>query len=114
MSYSHAVNTSREIMVNQRPITLCQAADYSQGRFLAAILSDLYKWHGDEQLYLSENRTKIGGKTVYLPGMQQRNLASKIVVPENLLDWNGFHVVVRKWHRKLGKVSFPKIFFSTC
>ena len=48
----------------------------SVGRFLLGILTDLHKWHTDEQTYVLENRTKIGGKYVQLPGLQ-RALSNK-------------------------------------
>ncbi|CDO68724.1 hypothetical protein BN946_scf184652.g51 [Trametes cinnabarina] len=75
------------------------------GRFLLGILTDLWKWFQDEQLFLHENRTKSGGNTVFLPGLQQRwPLRPKAVVAqEELIKWEDFKQVVRKWHRKLNK-----------
>lgn len=74
-----------------------------KGRFLLGVLSDLAKWHTDEQLYIQDNRTKIGGKTVYHPGLQ-RSWVNKTVSSENLLKWVAFQQIHRKWHRKLAKV----------
>ncbi|KAG1756059.1 transcription factor/nuclear export subunit protein 2-domain-containing protein [Suillus lakei] len=75
------------------------------GRFLLGILTDLWKWAQDEQLFLMENRTKVGGKTVLLPGFQHR-WSSKdhgSIVSDDLLSWTGFKQILRKWHRKLGR-----------
>ena len=81
----------------------------SLGRFLLGILTDISKWFQDEQLFLQENRTKSGGNTVFLPGLQLRwPLTPKpVIAQEDLITWADFKQVVRKWHRKLGKVSFP-------
>lgn len=70
------------------------------------ILTDLWKWAQDEQLFLTENRTKVGGKTILLPGFQHR-WSSKdhaSIVAEDLLSWTGFKRILRKWHGKLGWV----------
>ncbi|KAG2755797.1 hypothetical protein P692DRAFT_20853707 [Suillus brevipes Sb2] len=75
------------------------------GRFLLGILTDLWKWAQDEQLFLMENRTKVGGKTILLPGFQHR-WSSKdhgSIVSDDLLSWTGFKQILRKWHRKLGR-----------
>ncbi|KAG1857214.1 transcription factor/nuclear export subunit protein 2-domain-containing protein [Suillus tomentosus] len=75
------------------------------GRFLLGILTDLWKWAQDEQLFFIENRTKVGGKTILLPGFQHR-WSSKdhaSIVPDDLLSWTGFKQILRKWHRKLGR-----------
>ncbi|KAG0699864.1 transcription factor/nuclear export subunit protein 2-domain-containing protein [Suillus ampliporus] len=75
------------------------------GRFLLGILTDLWKWAQDEQLFLMENRTKVGGKTILLPGFQHK-WSSKdhaSIVADDLLSWTGFKQILRKWHRKLGK-----------
>ncbi|KAG2148090.1 transcription factor/nuclear export subunit protein 2-domain-containing protein [Suillus clintonianus] len=75
------------------------------GRFLLGILTDLWKWAQDEQLFLMENRTKVGGKTILLPGFQHR-WSSKdhgSIVADDLLSWTGFKQILRKWHRKLGR-----------
>jgi THO complex subunit 2 len=76
----------------------------SSGRFLADILSDLLKWYKDEALYLSDNRSKVGGKSVYHPGMQ-RTWTNKPVTLDSLLSWADFQKILRKWHKKLLKVS---------
>ncbi|KAG9317173.1 transcription factor/nuclear export subunit protein 2-domain-containing protein [Chiua virens] len=75
------------------------------GRFLLGVLMDLWKWAQDEQLFIHENRTKIGGRTVLLPGFQPRwtNKDQMNLVPEDLLPWSGFKQILRKWHRKLGR-----------
>jgi len=81
----------------------------SVGRFLLGILNDLYKWFSDEALYEQDNRTKIGGKVHYLPGFQQLWSQKSPVEKTSLLAWNNFQQVLRKWHRKLFKVS-PFVF----
>jgi THO complex subunit 2 len=77
----------------------------SVGRFLLGILTDLYKWFSDETLYEQDNRTKIGGKIHYLPGFQQSWSPKFPVEKAFLLTWQNFQQVLRKWHRKLFKVS---------
>ncbi|KAL4082005.1 transcription factor/nuclear export subunit protein 2-domain-containing protein [Scleroderma yunnanense] len=75
------------------------------GRFLLGILADLWKWAQDEQLFHQDNRMKIGGKTVLLPGFQPRwtNKDHGDIRPDDLLNWAGFKQILRKWHRKLGR-----------
>ncbi|KAI0722891.1 transcription factor/nuclear export subunit protein 2-domain-containing protein [Earliella scabrosa] len=80
------------------------------GRFLLGILTDISKWYKDEHLYMQENRTKFGGNTVWLPGMQLRFSATRgTVAQEDLISWNDYKQVVRKWHRKLGKCLVESI-----
>ena len=74
------------------------------GRFLLGVLMDLSKWFTDEQLFLQDNRTKSGGKPVYLPGFQRRWGSKTVIALEDLLTWQEFRSVVRKWHRKLANV----------
>ncbi|KAF9224309.1 hypothetical protein BS17DRAFT_779623 [Gyrodon lividus] len=75
------------------------------GRFLLGVLTDLWKWAQDEQLFAQDNRTKIGGKTVLLPGFQPRwtNKDHTNISPDDLLSWSSFKQILRKWHRKLGR-----------
>ena len=75
------------------------------GRFLATILSDLYKWYQNEDLYLQENRTKVGGKAVWLPGFQRSYAEKGPVEPSSVLAWAQFQQVLRKWHRRVSKVG---------
>ena len=75
-----------------------------QGRFLLGILRDILAWHVDEAAYIQDTRTKVAGKTVLLPGLQ-KGFSTKVVVATNVLKWSEFQQVVRKWHRKLAKVS---------
>lgn len=77
----------------------------SVGRFLLGILTDLYKWFSDEALYEQDNRSKVGGKVHYLPGFQQSWSPKLPVEKTSLLPWRNFQLVLRKWHRKLFKVS---------
>ncbi|KAL0580932.1 THO2 plays a role in transcriptional elongation [Marasmius crinis-equi] len=69
------------------------------GRFLLGLLTDLLKWHKDEQTYIQDNRSKVGGKTVLHPGMQAKYQLP--MPPENQLKWREFRNVLRKWHKKL-------------
>ncbi|KAI0776038.1 transcription factor/nuclear export subunit protein 2-domain-containing protein [Trametes elegans] len=75
------------------------------GRFLLGILTDISRWFQDEQLFLQENRTKSGGNTVFLPGLQLRwtPIPKPVIAQEDLITWADFKQVVRKWHRKLNK-----------
>jgi len=74
---------------------------------LLGVLTDLWKWAQDEQLFAQENRTKIGGRTIFLPGFQPRwtNKDLISILPEDLLSWSGFKQILRKWHRKMGRVG---------
>jgi hypothetical protein len=87
-------------------LTAILLSRYSVGRFLLGILTDLYKWFSDEALYEQDNRSKIGGKVHYLPGFQQSWSPKFPVEKTSLLAWHNFQQVLRKWHRKLFKVSF--------
>jgi THO complex subunit 2 len=72
------------------------------GRFLLGVLTDLWKWHEDEQAYLQDNRTKIGGKTIWLPGMRPRWINKSSISEEDIVSWASFkNDFLRKWHRKL-------------
>lgn len=73
------------------------------GRFLRGILSDLYRWFQDEQVYLQDNRTKTGGKTVLHPGFQVRFLHNLEITTELLLKWADLKRALKKWHVKLAK-----------
>ena len=75
------------------------------GRFLLGILTDVWKWHQDEQLFIQDNRTKSGGKTVLHPGLQHKWTNKTTIGPDDILNWSSFKQIARKWHRKLGKVS---------
>lgn len=69
------------------------------------VLTDLWKWFTDEQAFVQDNRTKSGGKTVFLPGFQLRFANKSTVQQDDLLKWTGLKTVVRKWHKKLAKVN---------
>lgn len=73
---------------------------HNYGRFLLGILSDMDKWHTDEQLYNADNRSKVNG-TLH-PGFR-RNWINKPAAPDTILEWADFQRVLRKWHKKLGK-----------
>ena len=75
-----------------------------QGRFLLGVLTDLYKWYQDEQMYLQDNRIKAGGKAVWLPGFQHPWSNKAAVEPSAILSWSKFQQILRKWQRKLCKV----------
>ena len=87
------------------PYTLFMPFHNCIGRFLVGILKDLWKWQQDEELYKQDNRTKSGGKTVLLPGMQMKWSNKITITPEDLLSWPALKTIMKKWHRKLGKVS---------
>jgi THO complex subunit 2 len=74
------------------------------GRFLLGILTDLWKWHEDESLFIQDNRTRVAGKTVLHPGLQIRWTNKINIVADDVLKWTSFKQILRKWHRKLAKV----------
>ena len=74
------------------------------GRFLCGILTDLGKWTEDEQLFLQDNRVKVGGKVTYLPGFMMRWQKQSVVNIENIIKFKELRSAHRKWHRKLTKV----------
>ena len=88
-------------------IVLFSYCNDDQGRFLLGVLMDLHKWNLDEQLYLQDNRTKIVGKTVHHPGFQRVWSYNTPIPSDNVLKWVAFQQILRKWHRKLGKVVNP-------
>ncbi|TFK56192.1 hypothetical protein OE88DRAFT_1621965 [Heliocybe sulcata] len=71
------------------------------GRFLLGILTDLQKWFQDEQFYIQDNRSKVGGKSVVLPGMVLKPSTKTEYSVEDLLSHSQVCQIVRKWHRKL-------------
>ncbi|KAI6105439.1 transcription factor/nuclear export subunit protein 2-domain-containing protein [Pisolithus sp. B1] len=75
------------------------------GRFLLSLLADLWKWAQDEQLFAQDNKMKVAGKTVHLPGFQPRwtNKDLSDIRPDDVLQWISFKQILRKWHRKLGR-----------
>jgi THO complex subunit 2 len=75
------------------------------GRFLLGLLTDLLKWHQDEQQYLQDNRVKGVGKAAYLPGLQLRWTNKPTVAISDLAKWSEVQQFNRKCHRKLAKVS---------
>jgi len=81
------------------------------GRFLLGLLTDLLKWHQDEQQYLQDNRVKGVGKAAYLPGLQLRWTNKPTVAISDLAKWSEVQQFNRKCHRKLAKVPcrhFPR------
>ena len=76
------------------------------GRFLLGLLTDLLKWHQDEQQYLQDNRVKGAGKAAYLPGLQLRWTNKPTVAISDLAKWSEVQQFNRKCHRKLAKVPF--------
>ncbi|EPQ59661.1 hypothetical protein GLOTRDRAFT_136479 [Gloeophyllum trabeum ATCC 11539] len=72
------------------------------GRFLLGLLTDTLKWYQDEQLFNQENRSKAGGKTVLLPGMQYRWSYKATISQDDLMKFPDWQKVVKKWHRKIG------------
>lgn len=84
---------------------------FCTGRFLLGILKDLWKWHQDEELYKQENKTKSNGKTILLPGMQIKWSNKNNIAPEDLISWPALKTIMKKWHRKLGKVIIDSLIF---
>lgn len=70
------------------------------GRFLRGIMTDLYSWFKDKQLYEQDNQINRNNQTLCHPGFK-RNFTNK---PNDVLKHEALQTVVRKWHRKLGKV----------
>ena len=81
------------------------------GRFLLGLLTDLLKWHQDEQQYLQDNRVKGAGKAAYLPGLQLRWTNKPTVAISDLAKWSEVQQFNRKCHRKLTKVLVPPMYF---
>ncbi|EKM59356.1 uncharacterized protein PHACADRAFT_191704 [Phanerochaete carnosa HHB-10118-sp] len=73
------------------------------GRFLLGILGDIWKWHQDEQLFMQDNRVKSGGKVSYLPGFMLIYSNKANVAIDDIIKWQQFRQVCKKWHRKLAK-----------
>ncbi|GJE84409.1 THO complex subunit 2 [Phanerochaete sordida] len=71
------------------------------GRFLLGILGDISKWHQDEQLFMQDNRVKSGGKVSYLPGFMLTFSGRANVAIDDIIKWQQFRSVCKKWHRKL-------------
>jgi THO complex subunit 2 len=70
------------------------------GRFLRGIMTDLYSWFKDKQLYEQDNQITQNNQTFCHPGFQ-RSFTNK---PNDVLKHERLQTVVRKWHRKLAKV----------
>lgn len=85
-----------------------QGSHNATGRFLRGILTDSYSWYKDKQLYEQDNQTIRNGQVVYHPGFQ-RSLANKPGV-QDVLKHDGLMTIVRKWHRKLGKVCLDQCY----
>ncbi|THH02395.1 hypothetical protein EW026_g445 [Hermanssonia centrifuga] len=73
------------------------------GRFLLGVLTDLWKWHQDEALFMQDNRVKSGGKVTYLPGFLWRFSNKPAVAIGDIISWDQFRTVFKKWHRKIVK-----------
>lgn len=67
-------------------------------------LSDLWKWHQDEDLFNQDNRVKVGGKVHLSPGFTRAWTPAMPVPLDKILPWSDFKVVLRKWHQKVAKV----------
>ncbi|KAJ3795196.1 transcription factor/nuclear export subunit protein 2-domain-containing protein [Lentinula aff. detonsa] len=98
----HTLACYDKILGDQIKVILFSCSEYearNYGRFLLGVLSDLHKWHSEEQVYSQDNRSKIGGKTVLHPGFQSQYRLP--MPPENHLKWSVFQKIVRKWHKKI-------------
>lgn len=112
LSFSLAVNTKPKTMVSAtNSLRVAPGLTPITGRFLLGILTDLYKWHQDEQLFLNDNRTK-GAKVSYLPGFMLRFSNRGTVAADDVIKWPEFRGVCKKWHRKLLKVRLRKSLIS--
>ncbi|KAG6850048.1 hypothetical protein H0H93_001864, partial [Arthromyces matolae] len=101
----HTLNCYDKLLGDHVKVVLFSCSEYeahNYGRFLSGILSDMFKWYSDEAAYMMDNRTKVGGKNVYNPGLQ-RTWFNKSVTLDSLLDWPSFQRILRKWHKKLAK-----------
>ncbi|KAJ2920447.1 hypothetical protein H1R20_g16647, partial [Candolleomyces eurysporus] len=101
----HTLMCYDKLLGDHVKVVIFSCTDYearNYGRFLLGILSDLHKWHTDDQAYTQDNRVKVAGKTIYLPGLQ-RALTNKSPAPDTILTWPNFQQVLRKWYRKIAK-----------
>jgi THO complex subunit 2 len=89
-------------------LCLCFSLMVTLGRFLLGLLTDLLKWHQDEQQYLQDNRVKSAGKAAYLPGLQLRWTNKPTVAVSDLAKWSEVQQFNRKCHRKLTKVGIGR------
>ncbi|KAI0091900.1 transcription factor/nuclear export subunit protein 2-domain-containing protein [Irpex rosettiformis] len=99
------LNTYDKLLSDHIKTVIFSCTEYeaqNYGRFLLGILTDLYKWHQDEQLFSSDNRSK-GTRVSVLPGFMYRFSNKTVVAAEDLVVWPTFRTLVRKWHRKLLK-----------
>ena len=55
---------------------------------------------------MQDNRAKTGNKVVYLPGFMMNFSNKPVVAIEDIMKWQQFHQVSKKWHRKLMKVGY--------
>ncbi|KAJ3723327.1 transcription factor/nuclear export subunit protein 2-domain-containing protein [Lentinula raphanica] len=98
----HTLACYDKILGDQIKVILFSCSEYearNYGRFLLGVLSDLHKWHSEEQTYNQDNRSKVGGKTVLHTGFQSQY---RYPMPsENALKWSVFQKIVRKWHKKI-------------
>jgi THO complex subunit 2 len=81
------------------------------GRFLLGLLTELLKWHQDEEQYLQDNRVKGAGKAAYLPGLQLKWSNKPTVAVSDLAKWSEVQQFNRKCHRKLAKVGSVRFGF---
>ncbi|KAF5393664.1 hypothetical protein D9757_000298 [Collybiopsis confluens] len=98
----HTLACYDKILGDQIKVILFSCSEYearNYGRFLLGILSDLHKWHSDEQTYISDNRSKAGGKTALHTGFQTQYRLP--LTAETQVKWPMFQRIVRKWHKKI-------------
>ncbi|KAI0693806.1 transcription factor/nuclear export subunit protein 2-domain-containing protein [Cytidiella melzeri] len=99
------LNTYDKLLSDHVKAVIFSCSEYeaqNYGRFLLGVLTDLYKWHQDEQLFMNDNRSK-GSRASYLPGFMRRFSYKSTVAAEDIITWPDFRVVLKKWHRKLLK-----------
>ncbi|THV05422.1 hypothetical protein K435DRAFT_647314 [Dendrothele bispora CBS 962.96] len=98
----HTLSCYDKILGDQLKVILFSCSEYearNYGRFLSGVLTDLYKWHQDEPMYIQDNRSKVGGKSMQHTGFQPRYLWP--MPPEAFLKWPLYQKVVRKWYKKI-------------
>src|ERR1700722_7381442 len=94
------------IMVhNSASLPILADSCFMGGGFLRGVLTDFWKRHGDETSFIQDNRMRSGGKAVLHPGFQLRWTNKTTIAADDVLKWAGFKQILRKWHRKLAKVS---------
>ncbi|CAA7260264.1 unnamed protein product [Cyclocybe aegerita] len=102
----HTLGCYDKMLGDHVKVVLFTCSEYearNYGRFLLGVLRDLLTWHLDEAAFIQDNRAKVAGKTVILPGFLQKWSSKAVPTAANILKWSEFQQIVRKWHRKIAK-----------